>query len=246
MYTQIDTVNDVKSPLTNNNHNGVVADKADTNAEPERECISFREPWGFKLRSTTVKLFLLLFSVWDISWNLSTVQNGKVKDQIAVKSPTVVTAAAVEGPEHVLDFFRDIKNATAGGLADSLELARDINSIAARYLILEPRAALQSIVPPVVDIDCDDPLYTGVLTGNTATQEKYMIDIVPFGFDVDYLEIRLMEYFDLVDKFVSIEQSTSFKGVPKKILIPELLESDHSHGSSPKSSTFKTSFQAKF
>jgi hypothetical protein len=194
--------------------------------------------WGFKqLRTTPVKLFLLLFSVWAVFWNLSTVQNGKIKDQIAElvwKSPTTTTvvaaaaaaSAAVEGPDHVLDFFRDIENATAGGLANSLELARDINSIAARYLVREPRAALQSIVPPpVVDIDCKDPLYAGVLTGNAATREKYMIDIVPFGFDVDYLEIRLMEYFDLVDKFVIIEQSTSHKGVPKKFLIPELLES---------------------
>jgi hypothetical protein len=64
------------------------------------------------------------------------------------------------------------------------------------------------------------------LTGNAATREKYIIDIVPFGFDVDYLEIRLMEYFDFVDKFVIIEQSTSHKGVPKKFLIPQLLESD--------------------
>jgi hypothetical protein len=134
-----------------------------------------------------------------------------------------------QGPEnrsHVLDFFRDIESATGGGADDSLELARDINSIAARYLLREPRAALQSIHPPVVEIDCGDAVYARVLTGNVATEEKYIIDIVPFGFDVDYLEIRLMEYFDFVDKFVIIEQSTSHKGVPKEYLIPKLLASD--------------------
>jgi hypothetical protein len=191
-------------------------------------------PWKFNLRTNNrPTLFLLLFVLWAVFWNFSLAQNGTVKDQIAervFKSPTaaVVAATGGEGPEnvsHVLDFFRDIENAT-GGRADSLEIARDINSIAARYLVLEPRAALESILPPVVDIDCEDPLYARVLTGNAATREKYIIDIVAFGFDVDYLEIRLMEYFDFVDKFVIIEQSTTHKGVPKNFLLPQLLESD--------------------
>jgi hypothetical protein len=178
-------------------------------------------PWGLH-RSTTVLLFLFLCGLWAVFWNLS-FANGTVGKLLA--ELVVAEGEGQESVNHVLDFFHEIESAT-GGRSDSLEVAQDINSIAARYLSREPRAALKSIRPPVVDIDCGDPVYARVLTGNIATEEKYIIDIVPFGFDVDYLEIRLTEYFDFVDKFIIFEQSTSLKGVPKQYLIPKLLASD--------------------
>jgi hypothetical protein len=183
-------------------------------------------PWGLHHR-TTILLFFFLFSLWAVFWNLS-FANGAVEKLIAERyfeSSTVAEGEGQESVNHVLDFFHEIESAT-GGRSDSLELARDIYSIAARYLLREPRETLKSIRPPVVDIDCGDPVYARVLTGYAATEEKYIIDIVPFGFDVEYLEIRLMEYFDFVDKFIIFEQSTSLKGVPKQYLIPKLLASD--------------------
>jgi hypothetical protein len=79
--------------------------------------------------------------------------------------------------------------------------------------------------PPSVQVDCLNPDYANVLTGQKDPKQKFVVDIALFGFDVDLLEIRLLELSDLVDVFVVPEQSKTFKGIPKPMqLVPKLLK----------------------
>lgn len=77
---------------------------------------------------------------------------------------------------------------------------------------------------PDIQINCGDPIYAHALTGRLDPQWKIIVDLALFGYDVDLLEIRLLEYGDLVHKIVVPEQNLNFKGVPKPYLIPSLLE----------------------
>lgn len=96
----------------------------------------------------------------------------------------------------------------------------------ATEFLLHPFPALPgNIAPPDVSINCSNVNYATALTGQLDNANKTIIDMVLFGFDVELLEIRLLEYYDLVDKFLVVEQTTNLKGVPKpKLLVPHLLK----------------------
>jgi Glycosyltransferase family 17 len=77
---------------------------------------------------------------------------------------------------------------------------------------------------PVIAIDCSNPNYGLALTGQADVEpRKYIIDIVIFGFDVDFLEMRLAEHYDIVDMFLIIEQDHNHRGLPKPYFILDQL-----------------------
>ena len=48
-------------------------------------------------------------------------------------------------------------------------------------------------------------------------QPATIIDFVPFGYDVDLLEIRLLENYDAVDVFVIYETMFTQRGIRKPL-----------------------------
>ena len=69
--------------------------------------------------------------------------------------------------------------------------------------ILSPPAypshpVLPLTLPPLPTLNCGLPRYSHVLTGQPLSQPRIIVDFIPFGYDVDKLELRLYEYYDLV------------------------------------------------
>ena len=64
---------------------------------------------------------------------------------------------------------------------------------------------------------CAAPLFAGVLTGAMLSEPRPIVDFVPFGVDVDALEIRLAETWSAVDLFVIYESPRTFQATPKPL-----------------------------
>ena len=70
-----------------------------------------------------------------------------------------------------------------------------------------------------LSVDCKKPQYSGVLTGaELQNGPRVIIDFVPFGYDVDKLEIRFYELYDVVDAFVVYESPLTQKGSEKPMI----------------------------
>ena len=62
------------------------------------------------------------------------------------------------------------------------------------WVTAEPAVALK--LPrdeELAPVNCAAPLFAGVLTGAMLSEPRPIVDFVPFGVDVDALEIRLAE-----------------------------------------------------
>ena len=105
-------------------------------------------------------------------------------------------------------------------MADSISFLR----------LLEPWALHESAVPlrakssllEVEPLECDNALYESTLTGRIMSEERMIVDFVPFGYDVDKLLVRFHETADYVDVFVIYEMPYTLLGVPKSLLFDEI------------------------
>ena len=77
--------------------------------------------------------------------------------------------------------------------------------------------------PPLVHLDCSESRYKLVLNGTKRTDKIHIVDLVMFGFDLHYLEIRLYEYYDVIDAFFIIEQDVTLRGYRKPFLLAQVL-----------------------
>lgn len=73
------------------------------------------------------------------------------------------------------------------------------------------------------DPNCTNSNYAQVLTGNIEKNKKFIIDVVLLGFDIDFIEIRLVENFHLVDLFIIVEQDATHQGVQKPFYFEKLI-----------------------
>ena len=62
-------------------------------------------------------------------------------------------------------------------------------------------------------LNCENPRYQTVFTGSRLSNPRAIIDFIPFGYDIDKLEIRLIENFDIIDAFVIFESSLTQTGL---------------------------------
>lgn len=69
--------------------------------------------------------------------------------------------------------------------------------------------------PPIPVINCHNPKYSRVLTGELVQKPRLIIDLIKFGYDVDKLIIRLYELYHVVDVFVIYEFPVTLIGVEK-------------------------------
>ena len=70
-------------------------------------------------------------------------------------------------------------------------------------------------LPPWPELDCNDTRYSQVLTGRRLDAPRVIVDFIPFGYDIDKLELRFYEYNDFVDAFVIYESPRTLSGLEK-------------------------------
>lgn len=73
-------------------------------------------------------------------------------------------------------------------------------------------------------VDCAASKYSTVLTGRILepSNTRLIIDFIPFGYDVEKLEVRLYELFDVVDLFVLYEAPATQSGLTKPLFYQQL------------------------
>ena len=64
-------------------------------------------------------------------------------------------------------------------------------------------------------LNCTQSKYANVFTGKSLNKGRLLVDFVPFGYDVDKLEIRLVEGYDYIDAFVIYEAPYTQTGIRK-------------------------------
>eukprot|EP00440_Ansanella_granifera_P076128 gb/GFBE01082619.1/.p1 GENE.gb/GFBE01082619.1/~~gb/GFBE01082619.1/.p1 ORF type:complete len:647 (+),score=128.64 gb/GFBE01082619.1/:1-1941(+) len=85
------------------------------------------------------------------------------------------------------------------------------------WLLAEPAAGprtvqeMEALRPKPPKVQCDHPRYKGVFTGRPLAKPRRIVDLVPFGFDLSLLEVRLLETADMVDLFVISEAENTEK-----------------------------------
>lgn len=67
------------------------------------------------------------------------------------------------------------------------------------------------------ELNCQEEKYSSVLTGQKLTQARVIVDFIPFGYDIDKLEVRLQETFNIVDIFVIYESPRTQSGISKPL-----------------------------
>lgn len=101
----------------------------------------------------------------------------------------------------------------------SWRAVRAMTEVMAPYLLAE-RVPLKRIVAPILNVvDCTDPRFSSVLTGQKRSKPARLIDVSVFGFTLDVLEIRLFELESAVDLFVTLEATMTHRGVRKPLFL---------------------------
>ena len=83
-----------------------------------------------------------------------------------------------------------------------------------------PSNTTATVIP---NIDCNNEKYSNVLTGSKLSSPHLMIDLIPFGYDVDKLLIRLYELYNYIDLFVIYESPYTLIGIPKPLYAEKFL-----------------------
>ena len=76
------------------------------------------------------------------------------------------------------------------------------------WIIGEPSVDVKDVEiirPPHIELNCSNSLYSNVFSGDLLKEDAFIIDFVPFGYDIDKLEIRLIESYHVIDLFIIYE-----------------------------------------
>jgi hypothetical protein len=66
-------------------------------------------------------------------------------------------------------------------------------------------------------LNCTQPRYGHLFTGRRRRVPRFLVDIFPFGYNLDVLEMRLREVYHAVDAIVVYEAPYTQKGIPKPL-----------------------------
>ncbi|KAA8498290.1 hypothetical protein FVE85_5875 [Porphyridium purpureum] len=103
-----------------------------------------------------------------------------------------------------------------GALGDGETNVSQILDIVEPYVIAEPAEPLTTQSnPEKIPLECNSQRYQLVLTGEARSSPAFIVDFVPVGYNLDMLEIRLLETYEYVDVFVVYEGALTHRGVKK-------------------------------
>ena len=108
-------------------------------------------------------------------------------------------------------------------LENDREYALKLQSLGSRimkkltpWMIAEPKYSLNvshNPSPWAKRLNCRDPRYQGLFNGSRLDEPRVIVDFVPFGYDLDKLELRLLENYESVDAFVIFESENTQTGL---------------------------------
>lgn len=119
---------------------------------------------------------------------------------------------------------------------NSKKFTQKVYEIAAAHIVEVLTTITDNTIEPLDDItlkphninkivNCSDPKYYRAFTGNLDPDgDKIIVDWTLVGWDHDFIEIRLVEYGDLINRLVLFDMDTTLKGLPKPIIMPKILK----------------------
>lgn len=119
---------------------------------------------------------------------------------------------------------RVVRDATLDGLASLLNMVpfnksvdiEDLIPYITSWIAGEPEHPLRvSQRPDSLQLDCSQSKYASALTGTLDSKPALIVDLIPVGYDIDLLEIHLLELYEVVDVFVLFESPYTQQGVAK-------------------------------
>lgn len=111
-----------------------------------------------------------------------------------------------------LSYLVDLLN--SGQFSENVSINEIIKEIFPWIIAESGNPIKDDIAPPVVSLNCSDTMYANIFDGNTQ-HERIIVDFVPFGYDLDKLEMRLFEGYDIVSAFVVYESPLTQTAKPK-------------------------------
>ena len=117
----------------------------------------------------------------------------------------------------VTDFLLSNRNLFVMSLNSSEFAERFIHALTP-LIIAEPGEPLARPQHPEFSTNCSASRYKRFLSGNVLHRPRVIVDFVPFGFDLDKLEIRLLENYNNVAAFVIFENELTQTAVPKPLI----------------------------
>jgi hypothetical protein len=88
-------------------------------------------------------------------------------------------------------------------------------------LLLKSNRLLENTNPPKITYNCGNPKYSHILTGKELKVHMKILDFFPFFNELDVLEIRLYELYDIVDNFILYESTRTHRGKQKMLFYNE-------------------------
>lgn len=71
------------------------------------------------------------------------------------------------------------------------------------------------------EIACNDDRFVGVFSGKKRETKRVIIDLIPFGYNVDFFDLRRCEHADLVPTTIVVEQDRLHRGQKKPFVFPD-------------------------
>jgi hypothetical protein len=84
------------------------------------------------------------------------------------------------------------------------EILKELTSIIYPWIIAESDPVQPRQSPKLV-LNCSHHMYSNIFDGISLSEKRHIVDFVPFGYDLDKLEIRLYESYDYISAFVIYE-----------------------------------------
>jgi hypothetical protein len=72
-------------------------------------------------------------------------------------------------------------------------------------LLKQPNAPVE--IPPLAEINCENPEYAWVLTGKKREKRARLFDMFLMNSELDMLEVRFHELYGAIDSFVLLEST---------------------------------------
>ena len=122
----------------------------------------------------------------------------------------------------VVQLFRAGANRTRQASVEGYE---QLLHLLTPWVIGQPPAPMRTTNPPKLMINCSSLRYAKALRpGPPVDVPARIIALVPFGYDIDLLEIRLAIQYDYVDAFIVYEQPFTNIGLRKPLWFHESLQ----------------------
>lgn len=111
--------------------------------------------------------------------------------------PVGETAGKLEGniAEHVASDLPTLSREQAFAFAQVVE----------PWVTADPKAELKEPSTPAAPVDCKQPRFSEVLTGQPRSEPRRIVEVIGVGHDIGLVELRMLELWDAVDVFLIYE-----------------------------------------